>query len=63
MSRQSRVFFTIWVFCVRMRVYLESVCPQHHQTYTWGEALIETFQNHIGFAMIRARCEELWSLE
>ena len=63
MSRQSRVFFTIWVFCVRMRVYLESVCPQHHQTYTCGEALIETFQNHIGFAMIRARSEELWSLE
>ena len=59
MSRQSRVFFTIWVFCVRLRVYLETACPQHHQTYTWGEALIETFQNHIWFAIIGARREEL----
>ena len=56
-------FLPIWVFCVRLRVYLETVCPQHHQTYTLGEALIETFQNHIGFAMIRARSEELWPLE
>ena len=62
MSRQSRVFFTIWVFCVRLRVYLRTACSHPHQTYTWGEALIETFQNHIGFAMIRARSEELWSL-
>ena len=63
MSRQSRVFFTIWVFCVRMRVYLESVCPQHHQTYTWGEALIESCQNLIGFAIIGARGEEFLLLE
>ena len=63
MSRQSRVFFTIWVFCVRLRVYLETACSHHHQTYTGGEALIETFQNHIGFAIIGATGEELRSSE
>ena len=59
MSCQSRVFFTIWVFCVRLRVYLVTACPQHRQTYTWGEALIETFQNHIGFDIVGASGEEM----
>ena len=58
MPRQRSVFFEIWVFCVRSRAYLQTACSQHHQTYTWGEALIETFQNHIGFTSIGARGEE-----
>ena len=60
---KGRVFFEIWVFCVRSRAYLQTACSQHHQTYTWGEALIEIFQNHIGFTIIGARGEELCLLE
>ena len=57
------VFFAIWVFCVGSRVYLQTGCSHLHQTYTCGEALVETFQNHIGFATIGARGEELWLSE
>ena len=33
------------------------------KTYTVRVALVKGFQNHIGFATIRAHGEELWSLD